>query len=163
MAGLGCVMTEGVERGGMAPGGRGPSVQGHAPGGHALRTFPGGARGRPNGRHLSAFAGMAGAIGLLLLSGCGSLPRWFASASQAEQQQELRRMDEQHVTLIQRLEQQAQRLEERQRRLDQQTRRLDQQTRRLSGWRRAREKEQRLLQVELGKLERERQQRERQQ
>ena len=99
--------------------------------------------------HLSAFAGMAGAIGLLLLSGCGSLPRWFASTSQVEQQQELRRMDEQHLMLIQQLE-------ERQRRLDQQTRRL-------SGWRLAQEKEQRLLQVELGKLERERRQRERQQ
>jgi TolA-binding protein len=89
---------------------------------------------------------MAGAIGLLLLSGCGSLPRWFASTSQAEQQQELRRMDEQHLMLIQRLEQRVQRLDERQRRLNQQTRRL-------SGWRRAREEEQRLLQEELGKLE----------
>ena len=156
MAGLGCVMTEGVERGGMAPGGRGPSVQGHAPGGHALQTYPGGVRGWPNGRHLSAFAGMAGAIGLLLLSGCGSLPRWFASTSQVEQQQELRRMDEQHLMLIQQLE-------ERQRRLEERQRRLDQQTRRLSGWRLAQEKEQRLLQVELGKLERERRQRERQQ
>ncbi len=146
MADLGCVMTEGVERGGMASGGRGSSVQGHAPGGHALQTFPSGVRGRPNRRHLSAFAGMAGAIGLLLLSGCGSLPRWFASASQAEQQQELRRMDEQHRMLIQQVEQRVQRLDERQRRLDRQTRRL-------SGWRRAREEEQRLLQEELGKLE----------
>ncbi len=149
MADLGCVMTEGVERGGMASGGRGSSVQGHAPGGHALQTFPSGVRGRPNRRHLSAFAGMAGAIGLLLLSGCGSPPRWFASTSRVEQQQELRRMDEQHLMLMQRLEQRVQRLDERQRRLDRQTRRL-------SGWRRAREKEQRLLQVELGKLERER-------
>ncbi len=155
MAGLGCVMTEGVERGGMAPGGRGFSVQGHAPGGHALRTFPGGVRGGANGRHLSAFTGMAGAIGLLLLSGCGSLPRWFASTSQVELQQELRRMDEQHQMLIQRVEQRVQRLEERQRRLDQQARRLGR-------WRRAREEEQRLLQEELGKLERERE-RERQQ
>ncbi len=129
MADLGCVMTEGVERGGVASG----------------------------GRRLSACAGMAGAIGLLLLlSGCGSLPRWSASASQAEQRQELRRMDEQHVALIRRLEQRVQRLDERQRRLDQQTRRL-------SGWRRAREEEERLLQEELGKLERERQQRERRQ
>ena len=158
MADLGCVMTEGVERGGMASGSQGSSVQGHAPGGHALRTFPGGVRGRPNRRHLSAFAGMTGAIGLLLLSGCGSFPRWFGSTYQAEQQQqELRRMDEQHVTLIQRLEQRVQRLDERQRRLDRQTQRL-------SGWRRAREEEQRLLQEELGKLELlERQQRERQQ
>jgi hypothetical protein len=156
MAGLGCVMTEGVERGGMASGGRGSSLQGHAPGGHALQTYPGGVRGWPNGRHLSAFAGMAGAIGLLLLSGCGSLPRWFASTSQVEQQQELRRMDEQHLMLIQQLE-------ERQRRLEERQRRLDQQTRRLSGWRLAQEKKQRLLQVELGKLERERRQRERQQ
>jgi len=146
MADLGCVMTEGVERGGMASSSQGSSVQGHAPGGHALQTFPGGVRGWPNERHLSAFAGMAGAIGLLLLSGCGSLPRWFASASQAEQQQELRRMDEQHRMLIQQVEQRVQRLDERQRRLDQQTRRL-------SGWRRAREEEQRLLQEELGKLE----------
>ncbi len=151
MADLGCVMTERVERGGMASGGRGSSLQGHAPGGHALQTFPGGVRGRANERHLSAFAGMAGAIGLLLLSGCGSLPRWFGSTYQAEQQQELRRMDEQHLMLIQRLEQRVQRLDERQRRLDQQTRRL-------SGWRRAREEEQRLLQEELGKLERERRQ-----
>ena len=150
MADLGCVMTEGVERGGMASGGRGSSVQGHAPGGHALRTFPGGVRGGANGRHLSAFAGMAGAIGLLLLSGCGSLPRWFASTSQVEQQQELRRMDEQHLMLIQRLEQRVQRLDERQRRLDQQTRRL-------SGWQRTLE-EQRLLQWERGKPEREQQQ-----
>ena len=156
MADLGCVMAEGVEQGGMASGGRGPSVQGHAPGGHALRTFPGGVRGGANGRHLSAFAGMAGAIGLLLLSGCGSLPRWFASTSRVEQQQELRRMDEQHRMLIQQVEQRVQRLEERQRRLDQQTRRL-------SGWQRTLEEEQRLLQVELGKLERERRQRERQQ
>ena len=155
MADLGCVMAEGVEQGGMASGGRGPSVQGHASGGHALRTFPGGVRGGARGHHLSAFAGIAGAIGLLVLSGCGSLPRWFASASQAEQQQELRRMDEQHLMLIQQLEQRVQRLDERQRRLDQQTRRL-------SGWRRAREEEQRLLQEELGKLERE-QKRERQQ
>ncbi len=58
-------------------------------------------------------------------------------------------MDEQHQMLIQRLEQRVQRLEEGQRRLDQQTRRL-------SGWRRAREEEQRLLQMELGKLVRER-------
>jgi len=99
---------------------------------------------------------MAGAIGLLLLSGCGSLPRWFASTSQVEQQQELRRMDEQHLMLIQRLEERQRRLEERQRRLEERQRRLEQQTRRLSGWRRAREEEQRLLQEELGKLERER-------
>ena len=156
-------MTEGVERGGMAPGGRGLRCQGHAPGGRALQTYPGGIRGWPNGRHLSAFAGMAGAIGLLLLSGCGSLPRWFASTSRVEQQQELRRMDEQHLMLIQQLEERQRRLEERQRRLEERQRRLDQQTRRLSGWRLAQEKEQRLLQVELGKLERERRQRERQQ
>ncbi len=125
---------------------RSQGLQGNAPGDHAPQTFPSGVRGRPNRRHLSAFAGMAGAIGLLLLSGCGSPPRWFASTSRVEQQQELRRMDEQHLMLMQRLEQRVQRLDERQRRLDQQTRRL-------SGWRRAREKEQRLLQVELGKLE----------
>ena len=154
MADLGCVMAGGAERGGMVSGGRGSSVQGHAPDGRALQTFPGGVRGGANGRDLSAFAGMAGAIGLLLLSGCGSPPRWFASTSRVEQQQELRRMDEQHLMLIQQLE-------ERQRRLEERQRWLDQQTRRLSGWRLAQEKEQRLLQVELGKLERERQQQQR--
>ncbi len=145
MADLGCVMTERVERGGMASGGRGSSLQGHAPGGHALQTFPGGVRGWPNERHLSAFAGMAGAIGLLLLSGCStSRVEQQQELRRMDEQQELRRMDEQHRMLIQGVEQRVQRLDERQRRL--------------SGWQRTLEKEQRLLQWERGKPERERQQ-----
>ncbi len=92
---------------------------------------------------------MAGAIGLLLLSGCGSPPRWSAPTFQAEQQQELRQLDERHVMLIRQLEQRMRRLDERQRRLEQQTRRL-------GGWRRALEEERRLLREERGLLEEER-------
>ncbi len=129
-------MTEAIKGDCMALDSRGSSIQDHTAHSPAPRTFPGRARGWPIKCYPFPFARVAGAIGLLLMGGCGGLPQRFASEVHAEPQHQVE------------LQQKLQRLEQEQRRLDGRQRRLEQQVRRLGGQQRALVAEQRLLKVE---------------
>ena len=89
--------------------------------------------------HSFPSARVAGAIGLLLMSGCGGLQQWFALNSHTEQQQVELRQE------LQRLDERQRGLEQEQQHLNERQRRLEQRMRRLGGLQRALLEEQRAL------------------